>query len=154
MVQFAIIKYHNYTFMITDSPRAGTLSDYLGLYREYDVTTVVRLCEPLYDSNLLEGCGITHIDMPFEDGTVPDESILERWRETVSNHKGGVISVHCFSGLGRAPILVGDSLIRLGMDNIDAVELIRSKRNGALNSKQFQYLINHSFTPCFCFFIK
>lgn len=128
--------------MITDSPTQDTLPLYLDLYREYNVTTVVRLCNPLYNPLLLEQNGIAHVDLPFDDGTVPEFSIFEEWRSLVLQHKDKVISVHCLSGLGRAPLLVGDSLIRFGMDKIDAIELLRNKRNGALNSRQFQYLMN------------
>ena len=35
------------------------------------------------------------------------------------------IGVHCVTGLGRAPVLVGVALIELGMKYEDAVELIR-----------------------------
>jgi len=137
--------------MITDSPTQETLPLYLELYREYNVTTVVRLCTPLYDPLLLNQNEIAHVELPFDDGTVPELSIFEDWRSLVLQHKNKVISVHCFSGLGRAPLMVGDSLIRAGMDKIDAIELLRSKRNGALNSRQFQYLMNihpPSWFPC------
>jgi len=50
------------------------------------------------------------------------------------------IAVHCVAGLGRAPILVALAFIEAGMEPLDAVELIRSKRRGAFNSRQLKYL--------------
>jgi len=37
------------------------------------------------------------------------------------------IGVHCVTGLGRAPVLVGVSLIELGMKYEDAVDLVCRK---------------------------
>jgi protein tyrosine phosphatase type 4A len=48
--------------------------------------------------------------------------------------------VHCVAGLGRAPALVAIALIELGMQPLDAVEYIRSKRRGAFNKPQINYL--------------
>ena len=142
MVNFAIIEYHNYTFMITDSPTDNNLDTYLQHYQTHNVSTIVRLCESYYDSSIIEKAGIDIIDLSYEDGGVPSRSIINRWHDIVSNHKNTILAVHCLSGLGRAPLLVCLSLIENGMDTIEAIEMIRRHRNGALNSKQIDYLIS------------
>ena len=50
------------------------------------------------------------------------------------------IAVHCVAGLGRAPVLVCIALIESGMGWMEAVELVRKKRRGALNLTQLKYL--------------
>ena len=43
------------------------------------------------------------------------------------------IGVHCVAGLGRAPLLVALALVHKGCPRINAIELIRKNRPGALN---------------------
>lgn len=50
------------------------------------------------------------------------------------------IAVHCVSGLGRAPVLVGIALMEAGMPWQDALFLIRTNRRGAFNEKQVEFL--------------
>ena len=46
------------------------------------------------------------------------------------------IAVHCVAGLGRAPLLVAIALVHRGCESINAIELIRKHRQGALNIVQ------------------
>ncbi len=54
MVNFAIIEYHNYKFMITDSPTDNNLDTYLQHYQKHNVSTIVRLCDSYYDSSIIK----------------------------------------------------------------------------------------------------
>ena len=51
------------------------------------------------------------------------------------------MAVHCVAGLGRAPFLVAIALIHKGCERINAIELIRKHRPGALNIKQANFLV-------------
>ena len=51
------------------------------------------------------------------------------------------MAVHCVAGLGRAPLLVALALIHRGCEPINAIELIRAKRTGALNMIQANFLV-------------
>lgn len=56
--------------------------------------------------------------------------------EDASRHETAV-GVHCLAGLGRAPVLVVIALIESGnMKNVEAIELVRSKRRGTLALRQ------------------
>jgi protein tyrosine phosphatase type IVA len=57
-----------------------------------------------------------------------------------SNEVMACIAVHCVAGLGRAPVLVALALIEYGMKPLDAIEFIRTRRKGALNSHQIEFI--------------
>ena len=75
-----------------------------------------------------------------------DFQIVQRWLELLmsefkENPDGArCVGVHCVTGLGRAPVLVAVALIELGMKYEDAIELIRKKRRGAINTRQLEFL--------------
>ena len=60
--------------------------------------------------------------------------------EFKENPDARCVGVHCVTGLGRAPVLVAVALIELGMKYEDAIELIRKKRRGAINTRQLEFL--------------
>ena len=43
----------------------------------------------------------------------------------------------------RAPALVAIAFLELGMDKYECVEFIRSKRHGAINKKQLDFLLSY-----------
>ncbi len=43
----------------------------------------------------------------------------------------------------RAPVLIAIALIEIGMEKINAIQLIRMKRKGALNMQQYTNLMNY-----------
>uniref|UniRef100_A0A8C1BSD3 Protein tyrosine phosphatase 4A3b n=1 Tax=Cyprinus carpio TaxID=7962 RepID=A0A8C1BSD3_CYPCA len=112
--------------------------------KKYGATTVVRVCEITYDKSPLEKDGITVMDWPFDDGAPPPTKIVDDWLSLLKNkfceEPGCCVAVHCVAGLGRAPVLVALALIESGMKYEDAIQLIRQKRRGAINSKQLTYL--------------
>jgi len=79
--------------------------------------------------------------MPFPDGDVPPNDVIQKMLELVDNKY--VIGVHCVAGLGRAPALVAIALIENGMNALDAIQFIRNKRHGSINTKQLKYLENY-----------
>jgi protein tyrosine phosphatase type 4A len=127
-------------FLITDCPTESTLTYYLEEFKRYNVTHVVRCCQPTYATARLTHAGIQVHDIPFKDGGVPPPQMVLAWLNIIANVKEGTIAVHCVAGLGRAPALVAMALIELGMPALDAIEYIREKRRGALNKPQIAYL--------------
>uniref|UniRef100_A0A673VCV0 Protein tyrosine phosphatase type IVA 3 n=1 Tax=Suricata suricatta TaxID=37032 RepID=A0A673VCV0_SURSU len=112
--------------------------------KKYGATTVVRVCEVTYDKAPLEKDGITVVDWPFDDGAPPPGKVVEDWLSLLKakfcDDPGSCVAVHCVAGLGRAPVLVALALIESGMKYEDAIQFIRQKRRGAINSKQLTYL--------------
>ena len=68
------------------------------------------------------------VDVKKEEDKQP--SILKKKKD---NLKVDRIGVHCVAGLGRAPVLVAIALVNKGMAPVEAIELIRKNRKGALN---------------------
>lgn len=69
------------------------------------VTDVVRVCEPTYQTELLEKEGIQVHDMQFEDGSPPPAAVVDEWLDLIRNRfkerPDACIAVHCVAGLGR-----------------------------------------------------
>jgi len=88
--------------------------------------------------------GITVTELPFADGEAPPQSVVDKWLEILqkqfSEDKEAVVAVHCVAGLGRSPVLVAVALIEGGMDAMNAIDLVRKKRKGAINTKQIKFL--------------
>jgi len=109
------------------------------------------VCDSTYDRTKLETIGIQVNDWPFPDGDPPPDAIITNWLNLVKNMfekdkkakkdpSGKCIGIHCVAGLGRAPVLVAIALIERGLDPLDAVQFIRSRRRGAINAKQLSFL--------------
>ncbi|KAI7798721.1 protein tyrosine phosphatase type IVA 3 [Triplophysa rosa] len=136
--------YKNMRFLITHNPTNSTLNSFIEDLKKYGATTVVRVCEITYDKTPLEKDGITVVDWPFDDGAPPPSKVVEDWLSLLKRRfmedPGCCVAVHCVAGLGRAPVLVAVALIESGMKYEDAIQFIRQKRRGAINSKQLTYL--------------
>jgi protein tyrosine phosphatase type 4A len=139
-------------FLIMDAPRQSNLAYYIREMKKHNVTHVVRVCDPTYIAGSeLANAGITLHEMEFKDGTSPPKELILLWLNLVestfygnarsSSPEGPCIAVHCVAGLGRAPQMVAIALIEFaGMDPVEAVSFLRSKRRGAINEKQLLYL--------------
>lgn len=138
------ISYKDMRFLITDRPTDQTITNFIEELKKHNVMDVVRVCEPTYKVEELRKEGIEVKDLVFDDGTFPPSEIVDQWFDLLRRRFGAdpssCVAVHCVAGLGRAPVLVALALIELGMKYEDAVELIREKRRGAINSKQLAYL--------------
>ena len=136
----------NFTYIITPSPNPNNISYYKDLFSKHEVKTIVRLCEKIYDANEFAKIGIQVIDIPLEDGQVPDDVMIKQWINIIKNeikNKKTIIAVHCMSGLGRAPLFVGVCTIVLSnVENMDAISHLRKHIPYALNTKQLNFLCN------------
>ncbi|XP_031632343.1 protein tyrosine phosphatase type IVA 1 [Contarinia nasturtii] len=140
----ARIEFKGMKFLITDRPSDSNIQNYIVELKKNNVSTVVRVCEPSYKIDELESQGITVSDLAYDDGTPPPQRIVDEWleilRKNYQENPEACVAVHCVAGLGRAPVLVSVALIELGLKYEAAVELIREKRRGAINSRQLAYL--------------
>nr|XP_058148878.1 protein tyrosine phosphatase type IVA 1-like [Dasypus novemcinctus] len=109
-----------------------------------EFTTIVRVCEVIYNTALMETEGIHVLDWPFDDGVPASDLIVNDWLNLVKiklhEEPGCCVAAHCVAGLGRTPELVALAMTEGGMKYEDAVQFIRQKRCGVLNSEQLLYL--------------
>lgn len=90
---------------------------------------------------------ILYIYFPFEDRDLPNlERLHSLARLGASLVKSGHrVLAHCGMGHNRSALVAGLILMYLGMSGIDAVALLRQKRQGALYNRVFaSYLQNLS----------
>jgi protein tyrosine phosphatase type 4A len=142
----SLIQTGNLSFLIIGAP-TNNLETYIKELKQNNVVALVRACDCRYDTSPFIKDGIEVYDMFFQDGNPPTNNIIERWLKLCNstfkkkaNEK--TIAVHCVAGLGRAPVLVAIALIEQGIDPLEAISLIRSKRRGAINTHQLHYLEN------------
>lgn len=143
----AEIEYRNMRFLITDQPQDVTMENYIKLLMEHKVSHLVCATDQAYKTDDLAKSGVAVSELSFPDGSAPTTEIIEKWLSLVNKEFMGdpdtCVGVHCVTGLGRAPVLVATALIELGMKYEDAVELIRKKRRGAINTKQLEFLAKY-----------
>ncbi|OQR96708.1 protein tyrosine phosphatase type IVA protein 1 [Achlya hypogyna] len=152
------VQYDQLSFLILDAPNDSNLPLYLKEFKKYQVTDIVRACEPTYSDATVEAAGFRVHEMEFPDGEPPSQEIIQKWlalveqtmkdnaRDNAGTHQSDkTVAVHCVAGLGRAPVLVAIALMEHGLDVITAVEHIRKARRGAINLRQLKYL--EKYTP-------
>jgi len=133
-------------FLIIDAPTDANVEAYMKEFKAHNVVHLVRACECGYSTDRIIKSGVAVTDMPFPDGDPPPDAVIARWltlcRATFAkgNPEAHAIAVHCVAGLGRAPVLVAIALIEEGLEPLEAVTKIRTKRRGAINAKQLYYL--------------
>jgi protein tyrosine phosphatase type 4A len=116
-------------------------------------TVWVHACDRMYELEPLLNEGVKVYDLRFDDGKIPDKSILDRWSKILREHRNETIAVHCIAGLGRAPLLIAIAMIQDGYDAVSAIQEIRRVRVGALNLPQIKFLggyktRNNTVKPC------
>lgn len=147
-VNLSVVELKSYTFLIMDAPTDSNCENYVQHLTKKNCTTVVRACDPSYDTKPMEDAGIRIVELPFKDGDPPPERVVNEWLTLVetefkpSNQSKAktAIAVHCVAGLGRAPVLVAIALVESGMSPIDAIAFIRKRRRGAINARQLKYI--------------
>jgi len=143
----AEIEYRNMRFLITEQPQDNTMENYIKILMEHKVTHLVCATDPTYKTDELVKSGVSVSELAFTDGSAPGQDIVEKWLSIVhkefQDDPDTCVGVHCVTGLGRAPALVAIALIELGMKYEDAVEYIRKKRRGAINTKQLEFLAKY-----------
>ncbi len=83
---------------------------------------------------------------PLKDMSVPDETFMVNFAETQDDlieilKSGGNIALHCMGGLGRSGTIAALLLLKLGFGARNSIEMVRSSRPGAIETKEQEQFI-------------
>lgn len=89
----------------------------------------------IYNNNL------NWFHLPIVDLKAPDHKFIDKWQTTKSLLKkelidGKNIVIHCMGGKGRSGTIAAILLIEFGNTNKDAINMVRKKRKGAIETKE------------------
>ena len=134
------------SFILSDCPAPSSLPAFINLLKSHECHDLIRISSlDSYDAQVLITAGINVNEMQFVDGSVPSTELVKRYFDLVDDlvsKKVSVLAIHCVSGIGRAPLLIAMMLIKSGMDRIEAIEFVRTKRRGAINKIQLDWILS------------
>ena len=109
-----------------------------------------QLCEKKNFVRSIYVQNLKWIHMPIEDLKVPNREFNEKWETTkvlLKNDlmEGKNIVIHCMGGKGRSGTIAAILLIEFGEDNKKAIEIVRKKRKGAIETEeQEKFVLNYN----------
>ena len=89
----------------------------------------------IYNNNL------NWFHLPIVDLKSPNHKFIDKWQTTKSLLKNELIDgkniiIHCMGGKGRSGTIAAILLIEFGDDNKKVIDIVRKKRNGAIETKE------------------
>jgi len=143
MLDYIIIK-GKIDYILSSCPNSNNIQEYSTFLKNNNVKYLINLCDSQYSLEYLDN--IVYKNIIIQDGTIPNENqlnvIKEICKDCIASQQN--IVIHCVSGMGRAPCVLGVLLIEYeNYENIYCIEAIRKKRKGSINSVQLKYLMNY-----------
>jgi len=119
----------------------GLLDRTLEALKKKGIGCIVSLA-PI-DRERVKGAGLTSIELDTPDMGVPPMSKLARAIDEALKElgKGKKLLVHCGAGYGRTGMFLACLLVSQGLSAEDAIELVRSKRPGSIETKEQEELV-------------
>lgn len=114
--------------------------EYVPIFRRLNVTCVIRFNNKCYDRKVFTKAGIRHVDLFYEDGGNPTESILQSFLQ-ICEQERGAIAVHCKAGLGRTGTNIAAYMMKhYGYTAKESTAWCRVCRPGSVVGPQQQFL--------------
>jgi protein-tyrosine phosphatase len=78
--------------------------------------------------------GRVYVSFPMDDGDHVDPKVRDLAAFVASLvHSGRRVLVHCTEGLNRSGVVVGRTLMHMGMTTTEAIELVRRRRGPSID---------------------
>jgi cell division cycle 14 len=116
---------------------------FVDIFKQMQVSMVIRLNEDEYDARTFTKNGIEHRHLEFEDCTAPGDAIVAAFLSAAdaAHARGGVVAVHCKAGLGRTGTLIALYMMRsCGFSAREAIGWLRIMRPGSVIGRQQEYV--------------
>ncbi|MBT4100024.1 MAG: protein phosphatase [Gemmatimonadetes bacterium] len=127
-----------------------SLKDDLSYFRSQDIGVIVSLTESPLDPAFLEQAGLVGVHLPVPDMTSPSQDTIESFLRVVdeAEDRGYAALVHCRAGLGRTGTLLACYLVRDGLSGDAAIEEVRHKRPGSIETAEQEAMIRDFAVRC------
>lgn len=120
-----------------------TVEEYAALFKRLGVSCVIKLNKEKYDHTKFVINEINFQDLSFNDGSVPEDHIINDFLQIIDREKGAV-GVHCKAGLGRTGTLIGCYVIQNhGFTALEFLGWCRICRPGSVLGPQQYFLCEY-----------
>ena len=104
-------------------------------------TEFEKLCDKKFFVRKIYSNNLKWMHMPISDLKAPDYKFIDKWQVTKTLLKndlteGKNIVLHCMGGKGRSGTIAAILLIEFSEQNKDAIDIVRNKRKGAIETKE------------------
>jgi atypical dual specificity phosphatase len=108
------------------------------------VGLVVSLTGAVPEAGAMAAAGIDSLHIPVEDFAAPTGDDIEKFLQSARfyRHEGKAIVVHCGAGIGRTGTMIACYLVDQGMAPGEAVELVRRKRPGSIETEDQEQAVH------------
>lgn len=111
------------------------------LRKEEGIRSAVNLSEHPWPDGWMRSTGIECFHFPIIDMSVPSEDQVRKILEIINDQKDPLM-IHCAAGIGRTGTLIALYLVDRGMECRSAIELVRQKRNGSIQTTAQEGIIH------------